>query len=119
MRFCCHHDGHGQRCSLARSTLAASPRRSSSLNPFAGTTEVTAGLPSVRVPILSTTAIAVLAFGVETGIMAGVGVSIALYLWRTSRPHVAIVGQVPGTEHYRNILRHSVITSPAFLMRAF
>ena len=41
--------------------------------------------------------------------------SIALYLWRTSRPHIAIVGQVPGTEHYRNIKRHHVITSPIVL----
>jgi SulP family sulfate permease len=41
--------------------------------------------------------------------------SIALYLWRTSRPHIAIVGQVPGTEHYRNVLRHNVITSQIVL----
>jgi SulP family sulfate permease len=41
--------------------------------------------------------------------------SIALYLWRTSRPHIAIVGQVPGTEHFRNIERHSVVTSPTVL----
>lgn len=36
--------------------------------------------------------------------------SIGLYLWRSSRPHMAIVGQVPGTEHYRNIDRHEVLT---------
>ncbi|WP_323014091.1 sodium-independent anion transporter, partial [Devosia sp.] len=30
----------------------------------------------------------------------------------TSKPHVAIVGQVPGTEHYRNIARHAVLTHP-------
>ncbi|MFC4171596.1 SulP family inorganic anion transporter [Microvirga sp. GCM10011540] len=64
---------------------------------------------------LIATAAMVLLFGVETGIMVGVGVSIGLYLWRTSRPHVAIVGQVPGTEHYRNVLRHSVITKPGIL----
>jgi len=49
------------------------------------------------------------------GILAGVLLSIALYLWRTSRPHIAIVGQEPGTEHYRNIERHRVITSPNIL----
>jgi len=32
-------------------------------------------------------------------------------MWRTSRPHYAVVGQVPGTEHFRNVLRHEVLTS--------
>ncbi|MBU2099095.1 MAG: sodium-independent anion transporter, partial [Gammaproteobacteria bacterium] len=31
-------------------------------------------------------------------------------LYKSSRPHVAIVGEVPGTEHFRNVLRHQVIT---------
>ncbi|MGS0755242.1 STAS domain-containing protein [Roseateles sp. GG27B] len=44
--------------------------------------------------------------------MVGVGVSLALYLFRTSRPHIASVGWVPGTEHFRNVLRHSVKVSP-------
>ena len=50
--------------------------------------------------------------GVEAGLIAGVGVSLLLHLWRTSRPHIAIVGRVPGTEHYRNVLRHTVETQP-------
>jgi SulP family sulfate permease len=49
------------------------------------------------------------------GITAGVSISILIHLYRTSRPHVAVVGQVPETEHYRNILRHDVLTSPAIL----
>ena len=53
--------------------------------------------------------------GVELGIATGVGVSIALHLWNTSRPHFAIVGQVPGTEHFRNVERHDVITSERVL----
>jgi sulfate permease, SulP family len=52
-----------------------------------------------------------LLFGVETGIVAGVATSIALHLWRTTRPHCAIVGQVPGTEHFRNVQRHEVCTA--------
>src|SRR5690606_6676380 len=56
-----------------------------------------------------------LGFGVEAGIVTGVGVSIALLLWRTSRPHIAIVGQVLGTEHFRNVLRHDVVTDPGVL----
>ncbi|WP_148253928.1 SulP family inorganic anion transporter [Aidingimonas lacisalsi] len=46
--------------------------------------------------------------GVEIGIMAGVTLSIALFLYRTSRPHSALVGRLPGTEHFRNIDRHDV-----------
>lgn len=45
----------------------------------------------------------------------GVALSLGLHLWRSSRPHSAIVGQVPGTEHYRNIDRHQVITHPEIL----
>tara|TARA_R110002110_G_scaffold115194_11_gene285654 strand:+ start:3250 stop:4971 length:1722 start_codon:yes stop_codon:yes gene_type:complete len=54
-----------------------------------------------------------LALGVEAGVSAGVGLSILLHLYKSSRPHIAEVGQVPGTEHYRNILRHQVITTPS------
>ncbi|MCB1834538.1 MAG: sodium-independent anion transporter, partial [Geminicoccaceae bacterium] len=35
-----------------------------------------------------------------------------LLLLRTSRPHMAVIGLVDGTEHFRNILRHRVRTSP-------
>ena len=56
-----------------------------------------------------------LLWGVEAGLSAGVGVSLLLYLWRTSRPHIATVGRVPGTEHYRNVLRHAVQTHPRVL----
>jgi sulfate permease, SulP family len=42
-------------------------------------------------------------------------VSLALFLHRTSRPHMAVVGLVPGTEHFRNVLRHEVRTSPHIL----
>ena len=56
-----------------------------------------------------------LGVGVEAGVVAGVALSLALYLYRTSRPHVAEVGRVPGTEHFRNVLRHSVETAPTLL----
>ncbi len=61
------------------------------------------------------TLLVTLAVGVESGLVAGVGVSLALHLWRSSQPHIAEVGQVPGTEHYRNVLRHQVITQPQVL----
>ena len=61
---------------------------------------------------MAATIIVTLGFGVELGIIAGVSLSIFLHLYRTSRPHSAVVGQVPGTEHFRNINRHQVIVSP-------
>lgn len=56
-----------------------------------------------------------LLFGVEAGIGAGVVASLALHLKRTASPHSAIVGQAPGTEHFRNVERHEVVTSPHIL----
>jgi SulP family sulfate permease len=55
---------------------------------------------------------AVLLLGIETGIFVGVGVSLALYLWRTSRPHIAVVGRLGESEVYRNVLRYEVQTWP-------
>lgn len=66
------------------------------------------------VAMAATIALTLLA-GVEVGISAGVTLSIGLHLWRTSRPHVAVVGQVPGTEHFRNTDRHRVVTLPEVL----
>ena len=62
----------------------------------------------------ATIAVTLLA-GVEMGVIAGVGVGLLLYLWRASRPHAAIVGRVPGTEHFRNVERHKVLTLPHLL----
>ncbi|WP_092776820.1 SulP family inorganic anion transporter [Jannaschia pohangensis] len=62
-----------------------------------------------------TTILATLALGVEVGVSAGVGLSILLHLYRSSKPHIAEVGQIPGTEHFRNVLRHDVITDPTVL----
>ncbi len=59
------------------------------------------------------TLVGTLLLGVEVGISLGVGASILVFLYRSSRPHAAIVGRVPGTEHYRNIKRHAVETHPA------
>ncbi len=53
--------------------------------------------------------------GVELGVIAGVAVGLLLYIWRASRPHAAIVGRVPETEHFRNVDRHHVFTVPHVL----
>ena len=53
--------------------------------------------------------------GIEPGLIAGVGLSIFLHLYKTSRPHVAVVGQIPGTGTFRNVERHGVVTDPEIL----
>lgn len=64
---------------------------------------------------MAATILVTLLEGVETGLLAGVGLSIFLHLYRTSRPHVAVVGQIPGTAHFRNVKRHAVVTDPEIL----
>jgi len=58
------------------------------------------------------TVVLTLSQGVEAGLISGVVLSIALHLYRSSHPHVAELGRVPDTEHFRNIERHNVITQP-------
>jgi SulP family sulfate permease len=64
---------------------------------------------------LMATLLATLAVGVEIGLVLGVMVSLLMYLARTSQPHIAEVGLVRGTEHFRNVLRHQVVTHPTVL----
>lgn len=58
------------------------------------------------------TFIAVLTQGIEIGILVGVAATIVLFLWRSSRPHVAVVGRLGESETYLNVLRHEVQTWP-------
>jgi SulP family sulfate permease len=64
---------------------------------------------------MAATIILTLIEGVEAGLLAGVGLAIFLHLYNTSRPHVAVVGQIPGTTHFRNVTRHTVVTDPEIL----
>ena len=57
----------------------------------------------------------VIVFGVEEGIVIGVAMSLAVLVWRSSHPHMALVGRVPGTEHFRNIERHQVDVFPGLI----
>ena len=60
---------------------------------------------------LMITILGTLLFGVEAGVFCGVLLSIGLYLYRTSIPHIAEVGLVEGTQHFRNIQRYRVTTN--------
>jgi SulP family sulfate permease len=58
------------------------------------------------------TIVLTLGHSVEAGIITGVALSLGLFLYRTSQPHCAVVGRVPGSEHFRNVLRHKVDVCP-------
>ncbi|MFQ1699899.1 SulP family inorganic anion transporter [Loktanella agnita] len=64
---------------------------------------------------VSATILLTLGVGVEAGVSSGVILSVLLHLYKTARPHVAEVGLVPGTQHFRNIHRHKVETRPGLL----
>lgn len=57
----------------------------------------------------------VLLIGVEEGVVLGVLLSLASLVWRSSRPHIAVVGRLRGSGHFRNVERHSVETLPGVL----
>jgi SulP family sulfate permease len=57
----------------------------------------------------------VLSLGVSNGIIMGAVIALGLHLWRTSHPHIAVVGRLGDSEHFRNVLRHPVTTSPQVL----
>ena len=63
----------------------------------------------------SSTFFAVLIFGVESGILTGIAISFVLLIRSSSRPHIAVVGRVGDSEHFRNVLRHEVTTTSSLL----
>jgi SulP family sulfate permease len=65
--------------------------------------------------LLLATFFVVLIEGMETGLIVGVCLSLLFFLWHTSHPHIAIVGRVPGTEHFRNVQRFTVETHQSVL----
>lgn len=62
------------------------------------------------------TAAGVLLLGLEWGVALGVGLSLATLLLRASAPHIAVIGRIPGTEHFRNIERYGGETIPGVLL---
>ncbi len=56
-----------------------------------------------------------LTIGVEVGVAAGVLTSVVMHLYKTSKPHVVVVGRVQDTEHFRSVKRHKVETFESLL----
>lgn len=49
---------------------------------------------------------------ISTGLIIGIGLTFIMLLWRVSRPHIAVIGLIEGTQHFRNVSRYDVITVP-------
>jgi SulP family sulfate permease len=58
----------------------------------------------------------VLLLGVEAGVVLGLVLSLGTMIWRESRPHIAVLGRIAGTEHFRNIERYPGETEPRLLL---
>jgi len=71
-------------------------------------------LPNDKIAWLITFA-CVLIFGAEVGIGAGVVASLFFLIRSASHPHMAIIGRIPGSAHFRNKKRHKVLTYPCLL----
>ena len=50
---------------------------------------------------------------ISTGLVIGIILTFILLLWRISRPHIAVIGLVEGTQHFRNVSRYDVLTTEA------
>lgn len=61
-------------------------------------------------PAIAITFVACVGFGLNIGLITGLLVSFALIIYRSHRVHMAVVGQVGGSEHFRNVHRHDVQT---------
>lgn len=57
----------------------------------------------------------VICLDISTGLIIGIISTFVLLLWRVSRPHIAVIGLVPNTHHFRNVERHHVEVSPHIL----
>lgn len=65
--------------------------------------------------LLTITFLATLALGIEQGIGIGVVLSLVMVIYQTTRPHIAILGKVPGTSYYRNVQRFPNLEEPSGL----
>jgi SulP family sulfate permease len=65
--------------------------------------------------VLLVTAAGVLLVGIEAGLATGIALSLISFALRAAHPHVAVLGRIRGSEHFRNVKRHEVQTWPQLL----
>jgi SulP family sulfate permease len=58
----------------------------------------------------------VLVLGVDAGVVIGLLLSLGAMIWRESRPHIAVLGRIAGTEHFRNVERYPAETRAGVLL---
>ncbi|MEY1660784.1 SulP family inorganic anion transporter [Isoalcanivorax beigongshangi] len=66
--------------------------------------------------VFTGTFLGVLLIDIQTGIALGIGLSLLALIWQASNPHVAVIGQIPGTSQFRNRARQQVEEVPELLM---
>lgn len=67
--------------------------------------------------LLLITFAATLGIGIEQGILVGVAASLMLFLYRTTRPHAAVLGRLGDSTDYRNVRNHpGAVTIPGVLI---
>ena len=75
----------------------------------------------IEAVILVLTFLVTLTVGLVEGILAGMFVSLAHTVYQISTPHIAEIGQVRGTDYFRNVMRFpdDVVVRPDVLMFRF
>jgi SulP family sulfate permease len=56
--------------------------------------------------LLAVTFLGTIVVGIQEGVLFGAFASVLWFAWRASEPHIAVLGQLPGTTIYRNLKRH-------------
>jgi SulP family sulfate permease len=70
--------------------------------------------------ILNSTLLITVFVGIKEGILFGIVLSLVMLIYKTTKPHMAILGNVPGTHFYRNIKRfNDVIIQDEILIVRF
>ena len=58
--------------------------------------------------------------GIKEGILFGIVLSLGMLIYKSTKPHMAVLGQVPGTHFFRNIKRFgNLIVDPKILVVRF
>lgn len=70
--------------------------------------------------ILNVTLLVTVFIGIKEGVLIGVILSVVMLIYKSTKPHIAILGNVPNTHFYRNINRfNNLITNESILIIRF
>ena len=69
---------------------------------------------------LNSTLVFTVFVGIKEGILFGIILSLAMLIYKSTKPHMAVLGQVPGTHFYRNVSRFAdLVVDPEILVVRF